>query len=66
MAQRRFQDAVLELSMRLSGDDPTFILDMADATPEECEVVLGVLDELAAEEEAARIAGQLRAMGHVL
>ena len=66
MAERRFEDPVLELSMRMSGDDPTAILGMADVTPEEAASVIEVLDEVEAEEQAHSIAGRLRAMGHTL
>lgn len=66
MTERRFEDPVLELSMRMSGDDPTAILDMADTTAEEAQTVLEVLDEVEAEERAAGILASMRRQGHAL
>jgi hypothetical protein len=65
MTQRAFDDPVLELAMR-SGDGPEGVLDLADVTDDEAEIVLAVLDEVEGEEKAASITGRLRAMGHVL
>lgn len=65
MTQRTFDDPVLELSMRL-GDGPEGVLDLADVTDADAEIVLGVLDEVEAEERAAGIVATLRGQGHTL
>ena len=66
MAQRTYQDPVIELARRLHGDHPERVLDFADVTTEEAETVLDVLDEVEAEENAAGIATRMRAAGHLL
>ncbi len=65
MAQRTFEDPVLELATRLGGG-PEGVLDFADTTDEEAEIVLGVLDEVEAEEQARGIVSRLRQQGHTL
>lgn len=65
MTQRTFDDPVLELAMR-TGDGPESVLDFAGTSSEEAEIVLGVLDEVEAEERAASITSRMRAMGHTL
>jgi hypothetical protein len=65
MTQRTFDDPVLELAMR-SGDGPEGVLDLADVTDDEAEIVLAVLDEVEADEKADRIVATLRQQGHTL
>jgi hypothetical protein len=57
-----FTDPVLELTRRL-GDYPGDVLEFAGTTDEEARQVLEVLDEVEAEEQAAELAGDLRAAG---
>jgi hypothetical protein len=65
MTQRTFDDPVLELSIRL-GDGPEDVLDLADVTDSDAEIVLSVLDEVEAEEQAAGMVATLRRQGHTL
>lgn len=65
MTHRTFDDPVLELATRL-GTGPEGVLDLADVTDAEAEIVLSTLNELEAEERAAGIAARMRAMGHTL
>jgi len=63
--ERVFRDPVIELARAL-GDGPEDVLDFADVSDEEAEVVLSVLAEVEAEQEASGIASRLRQQGHVL
>lgn len=65
MTQRTFDDPVIELATRL-GHGPEGVLDLADVTDAEAEIVLDALDEVEADEEVARIEATLRQMGQIL
>jgi hypothetical protein len=65
VTQRVFDDPVLELA-RVLGRGPEGVLDLADVTDSEAEIVLGVLDEVESEEHARDIAAQMKRMGHTL
>lgn len=66
MTQRSFDDPVIELTHRLGGE-PEDTLDFSLTTSDEdAELLLEVLDEVEAEENARDIAGRLRSMGHAL
>lgn len=60
-----FSDPVLELTRRI-GDYPGDVLEFADVSDEEAELVLATLDEVDAEEAASDIASRLRQQGHTL
>jgi len=65
MDDGRFDDPVLELARR-TGDYPGGVLDLADVSNEEAELVLATLDEVEAAEAASDIASRLRQQGHAL
>jgi hypothetical protein len=56
---------VLELTRRI-GDYPGDVLEFADVSNEEAELVLATLDEVEAAEAASDIASRLRQQGHAL
>lgn len=59
----RFQDPVLELNRRLGGDIDDVISLGSEATNDEAEIVLGVLDEVDAEQWAAGALATWRRQG---
>ena len=61
MAERGFQDPILELSRRMGVGT---VLDMA-VSDDEAETVLEVLDEVDAEQKARAMLKQIRQMGHL-
>ena len=61
----KFDDPVLELARRC-GDYPGNVLEFADTTAEEAELVLQAIDETEAEMAASDIASRLRSEGHIL
>jgi len=60
-----FEDPVLELASRLSGDPAVGVLELADVTSEEAEAVNAALDEVEAEERAAGLVRDLRRGGQI-
>jgi hypothetical protein len=65
MDDGHFADPVLELTRRI-GDYPGDVLEFADVSNEEAELVLATLDEVEAAEAASDIASRLRQQGHAL
>jgi hypothetical protein len=63
MTERKFDDPVIELAVRLDDDQ---ILLGGEVTPEDAEIALAVLDEVEAKEQAASIVQRLRQQGHTL
>jgi recombinational DNA repair protein RecR len=65
MDDGHFADPVLELTRRI-GDYPGDVLEFADVSNEEAELVLATLDEVEAETTASDITRRLRQQGHIL
>lgn len=62
--QRVFDDPVLELA-RVMGGGPEGVLDLADVTDDEAEVVLAVIEEVEREAETRDLKAQLGQMGYL-
>ena len=61
----KFDDPVLELARRC-GDYPASVMEFADTSAEQAELVLQAIDETEAEMAASSIVSTLRQQGHTL